>query len=135
MNDGPVNRHRLGAYVMAAMLFAMFPPFGHAADLVLKFVIGGRELILDVNTVIESSVTSTRCHLDDPNLTCVAVRFSREAKDSLADMTTANVGRPMYIVLGDRIINDAIIRQPMLRGTALFIADVQDVPALLQAMR
>jgi len=59
----------------------------------------------------------------DSNTAEVAIEFNKEGAELFAKATTANVGKPLVIVLDQKVISAPIVREPILNGQARITGD------------
>jgi preprotein translocase subunit SecD len=74
-------------------------------DLVLK------EIVIEGDDIIDASPGFER---DQP---IASFRFNAHGTRRFAEITAANIGRPFAIVVDDRVLSAAVIREPILGGS------------------
>jgi SecD/SecF fusion protein len=98
-----------------------------------------RLLVREIPIVLGSEVTDAEMTTDPIlNLPIISFRFNEVGARKFGQFTTENVGRPLVVVLDERVVSAPVIRMPILEGQGqisgnLTAADARQLAAKLRS--
>ena len=65
----------------------------------------------------QSEILDARAIFDETGMPVIYMTLSPAGRDKLAKLTQANVGKPIAVLLGNRVLTNPVVREPLLTGT------------------
>lgn len=85
---------------------------------------------------LQNDFLDARAIFDESGAPVIFVTFGPKGKAKLARVTKANIGKPLPLAIGPRILMKPVVRQPILGGTLQIsgIATMDEATALAKAI-